>query len=691
MRRVFFFVLATVVAQIASAQDFICYPMINGCQPMAAQIGTTSEHTIDARYGLGGAFEVLVSGAGVTGEVIDNKDKAKADSTFYTKAKLRFAVADDALPGVRDFRVATPQGASTLGQLVIVRDRVVAERAKNDTVATAEVVDVPAAICGTIEKAEDVDFYKFHAVRGMSLVFQVNSARCEDRIHDMQTHVDPILTLRNSQGTVVAMSDNFFRADPLLVHKFDSDGDYFLEIRDVRYQGSPYWQYVIQVHDRPLVTNVMPMALTPGKQRRVEMIGFNLPEKREIEIAVPAELAEGPRWLDLPLKNQPADPVPVVISRLPLVEASGKNLSREAAQSVTAPVGINGRIANDNQMHYFAFDAKKGERFNLTVVARSHESALDPVLSIYNEKGSRLVENDDHSMHRLTNPDAKLVDWSAPADGRYTVELRDLQWQGGPQFVYFLSIEPSEPGFDLEIDGDKAIAGPGGSAVAFVRAYRRGGFTGEIQLSAGGIPDGVVAHCGRILAGESDGCIVFDVPEAMKPMATNLRITGTATDASGKTLTVVGRPWQETYIPGGSRGLWPAEMFTFDVAGPLDITAVSIKPTEITLKPGESKKVEVTIVRAKNFKKNVILDCAYRHGTGGASASPLPTGVTVDDKKSKLQLTGGATSGYLTITAGKDAKPVDKQQVTVLAGVAINFVMKMTYCSQPLTVTISEK
>ncbi len=38
--------------------------------------------------------------------------------------------------------------------------------------------------------------------------------------------------------------------------------------------------------------------------------------------------------------------------------------------------------------------------------------------------------------------------------------------------------------------------------------------------------------------------------------------------------------------------------------------------------------------------------------------------------------------------AAKDAKPVERQQITMMANVAINFVMKMTYASEPLFVTV---
>src|SRR5262249_19644232 len=146
--------------------------------------------------------------------------------------KVRFQVAADALPTVRDVRVITPRGASTLGQLVVVRDPVVREAASNDTMATAQPITLPATVCGAIEKPEDVDFYKFHVKAGTALTFHVLCQRLQNRIHDLQDHTDPIITVRNSLGTVLAANDNFFFGDPLLHYRFTAEGDYFLEVRD---------------------------------------------------------------------------------------------------------------------------------------------------------------------------------------------------------------------------------------------------------------------------------------------------------------------------------------------------------------------------------------------------------------------------------------------------------------------------
>src|SRR5207253_6395529 len=109
--------------------------------------------------------------------------------------KFKVKVAADAALGVRDFRLASPLGVSSVGQLLIVDHPVVEENGANNTPEKANVVKAPCVVCGRIEIAEDVDFFKFRAEAGQTFSFEIHCARLQDRIHDLQKHADPMLTL----------------------------------------------------------------------------------------------------------------------------------------------------------------------------------------------------------------------------------------------------------------------------------------------------------------------------------------------------------------------------------------------------------------------------------------------------------------------------------------------------------------
>lgn len=681
------------------------YPMVMSLHPVAAQTGQTSEHEVTARYDMSGAYQIFVTGQGVTGEVVPPEmkpgeqpakpepEKKRGKRPPAAKLKVKFTVAPDALPGVREFRIATPQGASTIGQLVVVKDPVVVEKDANDSRMTAMEVALPATVCGTIEKAEDVDWYKFKVEAGTSLSFLVQSSRIQNKIHDLQAHSDPIITVRNASGTTLAQADNEYYADPCLRYRFEQAGEYFLEVRDVRYHGNADWRYSIEINSRPLVTQVFPLALTPGTESKLDLIGFQLPAQPVTQFKVPMETPEGPMSVGVPMGDQLSNPVSLFASTLPAVsEAAGENNTPEKAQPITVPAGISGRIETEADIDFYSFEAKKGETFAVEVLARRLQSTMDSLVRITNEKSVTHAENDDAKVGRLTISDSWIETWTAPADGKFYIEIRDLHLRGGPEYVYFLKVTRTQPTFELTLDSDKTILTPGTNGTIFTRVERKHGFTGEVQLSIEGLPPGVTATCGRILATGNDGCIVLQAAPNATLAASNIRVIGTAThpQAEGQpplTITQVANPLQEIYFPGGGRGHYPVTTHTVSVGEPLDIVSVKLSTTDITLKPGESQKIDVTIVRAEGFTQNITLDVIYRH-LGSIFGDSLPKGVTLDEKNSQTLLTGGQSTGSIVLVAAKDAPPVEKQLVSVMANVSLNFVMKLAYSAEPLTVTV---
>jgi hypothetical protein len=115
---------------------------------------------------------------------------------------------------------------------------------------------------------------------------------------------------------------------------------------------------------------------------------------------------------------------------------------------------------------------------------------------------------------------------------------------------------------------------------------------------------------------------------------------------------------------------------------------VEVKPQEIVLKPGEEVKIDVTIQRRADYQKPVTLEMVLAH-LGQVFASPLPPGVTVVPGKSKTAV-GTGTTGHIVLKAAPNAAPSERVPISVLAHVSINFVVKVSYSSQPIWVTISK-
>ncbi|MCA9040261.1 MAG: hypothetical protein KDA65_07950, partial [Planctomycetaceae bacterium] len=613
------------------------------------------------------------------------------------KIKLRFTAEANALTGVRDFRIATPHGVSTIGQLVVTPNPVIAEGAKekNNTLAEAREITLPATLCGAIEKNEDVDYFKFNIPEPGDWTFHVRGMRLEDKIHDLQTHIDPILTLRSASGGTLAVSDNHFFADPLLSYHFETAGEYVLEIRDVRYQGNKYWQYAVEIDKQPYVSLVHPLVITKGVETDIELLGESVPAGTRTKITVPSDTPNGELELPLPLGDHQTNPVKIwVTDQTPVLETLDAHQNLETAQPVTVPGLITGVISQEGELDLYRFEAQKDQKLTFEVKARRLQSSIDPFIRILNSEGKPLKEGDDLTLFRMTSSDSIIENWTVPEEGTYYLEVRDLLLRGGSSYAYAIEVETAEPYFDLYVDTDKTQLTPGTAGVIFVRADRKNGFDGEIKLDIENLPEGVTAHCGSFLdKKQADANIILTTSPEAKLEVRNILIRGTGkhstADEAAEPYQTIAVPLQETYRPGGGRGHWPMLMNTVSVNEPGDIRKLTLSQYEITLKPGEKVKIDIELERAPGFETNVSIDPLFQH-LSAVYGNTLPPGISVVKGESKILLTGKETKGHLVLQADAKAAPSARHQVSVMANISLNFVMKSTYSSEPLFVTIAK-
>jgi len=690
------------LCQIALAQTNNSYPMLMSLKPTAAIVGQTSEHELSARYNLAGGSGVLISGTGVRGEVVPletekPEDKDRND-VANSKCKLKIVCDPDAMPGIRDFRVWTPHGVSTVGQLVIAREPLVAEIPENDTAEKAQSVPLPATICGTIEKGEDLDFYKIRVDQPGAWTFHMISQRLQNRLHDMQTRVDPMITLRSLAGATIASSDNSFAGDPLMHVAIDTPGEYLLEVRDVRYQGNADWTYAVECSARPFGQVAKPLAVAQGAPSTVQIVGLGFGADAVAPVAPAASSGTRIEKFLPVVGSLPLGPLQILATSDPIFSEPSPALTAQAATETTPtqiaiPSIVCGTIEQAEQIDRFRFEAKAQERLGFEVYARRLGSELDAKLRILNSEGNQLSEADDSTFDRVLSSDATLENWTAPSDGIFTLEIRDLHGRGGPGFPYAVQVKRAEPYFVLEADTDKTPLATGSASVVYVKAQRRNGFAGDIQLGIEGLPPGVRAECGRILAGRPDGAIWLTAANDAPLGMSNIKITGTAEhvqpDGQKLGLQSTASFLQEVYMPGGGRGHYPVDHHTVSVGKPMDIRSIKLSTNQIELKPGASQRIDIQIERAPDYKGNVTLDAMLQH-LEQPYGNPLPTGVVVDIGASKTLLTAGESSGYITFKANADAPEVERHLVPITVHVSINFVMKHTFSSEPFYISVKK-
>ena len=652
------------------------FPMITHAYPVAIQRGQTIEIAVDGQMNFAGAYKALFEGVGVMAEVTS---PPPAPGTVHKSVKMKVVVAKDAPLGVREFHIATTLGISTVGQLLIVDDPVVIESPANNTFAQAQAIKLPSVLVGKLEVVEDLDYFKFEAKEGEVVTFEMFCARLQDKIHDLQKHAKPMLTLFDAEGRELAANDHFFFADPMLSYKILKAGTYFLQVRESTYDGDPRWVYAILATNKPYVSHVFPMAGNPGKTIQVEPVGSAKFAKDKVALTVPDKL--GVQQIQLDIDGAKTNPATFIVSNLPQFIETEPNDDPDKANRVTLPVGINGRIGKKRDIDHFVFDAKKGKAIHFELKSRRFgtllNSSLHGILEIMTPKGVVVASND--TTHGL---EASLV-FTPTADGDYVLRIRDLNSKGSESAIYYIEADWALPDFTLRCDPDKAMIGPGTSTAWYVHVNRVHGFAGPVKIEVKGLPKEISASALTIPSTMTQGVIVLTAAANATLTAANVEIVGTAENiVRGVT------PNQEIYLPGGGRGRFDVNLQTVAVTAPSDILKVDTSTTNITLKPGEEIKIEVNVQRRGDFDKGVFLDVLLQH-LGAVVGNPLPPGVTIVQGKSKTLLSGGS-KGYITLKAAANAEPIENVPISVIANVSVNFVVKVHYSSVPILITIKK-
>jgi hypothetical protein len=664
--------------------------MITHVTPVAVQRGKTTEVTVEGQMNFFGVYKALFAGSGLSAEVVaaTTAKPTTGDRPQVRSVKLKLTVAADAAPGVRDFRLASSLGVSSIGQLVIVDDPVVQESGDNNTPAKANPITTPCVVCGRIEIAEDVDYFKFHGETGKTYTFEVLCARLEDRIHDLQKHADPILTLYDAAGRELAANDDFYFADPLLSYTVPKTGDYLIQVRDSKYDGDPRWVYALLATDRPYAAAVYPMAGNPGQVVEVEPVGSAHLTHPRLSLHAPTGPGVGEVCLDV--DGGRTNPVPFIVSMLPQITEVEPNDTPEQATRITLPCGINGLIGRPRDIDHFVFAAKKGKTIRFEVQARRFgtplRSNLDSVLEVLTPKGDVLASNDD-----AVGKDAALV-FTPPADGDFVLAVRDLNSKGDDTAVYHVEADWARPDFTLRCDPDKAMIGPGSSTAWYVTLNRVNGFTGPVDVKVEGLPRGVTASPLTIPPAMTQGVVVLTAAADSPRDAVNVTVVGSGrvpgADGKEEVLVRQATPNEEIYLPGGGRGRFDVNLQTVAVTDPSDILKVEVSPAEVRLKPGQEVRLEVTVHRRPDYTKDISLDVLLQH-LGTVMGNPLPPGVTVVAGKSQTLLRGGS-KGHIVLRAAPNAAPVEKVPISVLCHVSINFVVKVSYSSAPILLTVEK-
>jgi len=379
-----------------------------------------------------------------------------------------------------------------------------------------------------------------------------------------------------------------------------------------------------------------------------------------------------------------------------LPEVVAINNTRQTAQVVKLPCVANGCLAANSERHYFRFNGKKGERlvFNLKGLRYKEESVLyfNPNLRLYDSSGKEIVEN--HGYYDLD----PLIDWTCPADGPYTIEVRDLLGRGNPGSVYRLTMgqvpydtavyppaaqvgasatlslvgkntEAVDTKFTIPMPtraGVQQVCSPFGSHPMFVSTFP---VTTDQVKPAGTVklPASLTGHIAQ--AGETmtfpvtgEGRYEFELFSGRIGSNGNIAVSLLAPDGRG-----IGRMGNDGRMDANLEAGKTYSIKVEDVAGKggADFTyavearpahphlEIVARPGNISLRPGLAVAVEVSVTR----RDNIVGDIGIRAENLPSGVSALPAVISPDRNET-----------YLILFADQNAKPVQGPIQIVASG-----------------------
>ena len=465
-------------------------PKLNSLSRQWVQRGMKTELTI---YGenLARVTNMMITGApGVTGGFLIAADRPMAiESTGsgvgsikrpeVKSATLTLDVATNAVLTERELRVFSLDGVSNplTFQLSPYREL---ESRENHSRESAQALEMPVAMSGTINGAAESDFFRFTAAKGEVIVADVYAYRLGSKL-------DSSLAIYDKGGKELARSEDAVALDSVLRYEIPGDGEYYLELRDFRYAGGGDFKYRMIVGVLPHVSRFFPYGAQRGQTIDIALEGSNL-DSKTLTLSLAPDATPGRQELRAATAKGLSNPFALIFSDTPQFNEKEPNSALDQADRVQTPVAINGKIGAKKDYDAFRFRADAGQRIVFDVSASRFGSPLDALLTLTDASGNVLVRNDDNA-----GEDAR-VDYTFRTAGDYFIILEDLLGRGTDEFGYHLTIEKPLPDFSATLARDTPQLRRGGRIPLRCEVNRLNGFSEPVSITCEDLPSGVHAE-----------------------------------------------------------------------------------------------------------------------------------------------------------------------------------------------------
>ena len=616
-------------------------PALEAVFPEGGQRGQTTSLTFRGRN-IGGADGLIFSAGGIAGAELRLSSEGGAvitgggvDVRVDTVQTLTASVTISAAApiGVHTVRLRTPQGVSTARTFVVGNMPELREAEPNTTLEQAQEIALPATVSGVVSSSNDADAFRFTARRGMRLI-------CEALASRMGSPLDTHLTLYDAAGKEVARNDISRNGlDSEIDAAIPADGTYTLRIRDSQYRGGGNYTYRLSVGALPRLDGIFPLGGRRGSEIAAQVQGRNLGGVSAIRALLAPDAPLGFREMRVLTPSGY-----VTNAALFAVDELAESVEKEPndrfaqANGVGLPSAVNGRIEKKGDRDWFKFQAKAGQRLVLETFASRLGSPLDALLTLHGpttpaaeegggaSPGARLAVNDD-----AVGSEARFA-FTFPADGEYSVELRDLSARGGPDFAYRLRLAGLKPDFNVSAapadpvrvgnaaDNGIARVSRGGSAAFLVNIGRLDGFGGALRLEGRGLPPDFAVSSALLAPGGSRALMTVTAPPDAELATHSLRFAAYGS-IGGRSAERVSAPILLTALPRSPFRLELAEASASvlqdqDVrlnvladrserfSGQIALTAVGLPPLSTSVMPAVAPGADRSAVTARAWNVN---------------------------------------------------------------------------------------
>ncbi|MFL5246148.1 MAG: pre-peptidase C-terminal domain-containing protein [Gemmataceae bacterium] len=605
-------------------------PTLNMPAPMGMQRGTKLDLTLTGTNladptGLWTSFPAK---AAIPTDNNNGKDNGKL--------RVQLEVPGDAQIGFHSLRLATGRGMSNFRLFCIDDLPQVQEVETNNSKTTPQAVPIPCTVAGRTD-AEKSDYFKVTVKVGQRVSFEVLG-------HRLGSPFDPEIRLfdpRNGRELTYSNDAPGLQTDARLTYTFKDAGDYVVEIRDVTYRGGPDYFYRLRIGDFPCATAPVPLAAKRGSKVSVNFAGPNVEGVAPVEVTMPTDAAVDEVWV-APKGSNGLHGWPVALLCSDHEEALEQEPNNEMAKAnrIAVPGGITGRFVEKNDLDYYVFAAKKGQR--LTIQGDTLEVHTPTLLYMVlkDAKGAELTKANPQA----APPADQRIDFTPPADGDYYLEIQHLNYVGGPNEVYRITVAPYEPGFDISLGLDRYDIPQTGDHAIPINLTRRD-YPGPIDVSVVG-PTGITGQTTIAAGAPKDpkahaASLPVHIDEKLPVGPQSIKILGKAT-INGKVVTCFANQRGSVSQALANLSYPPRFLFT-DVAlavtqkPPFTLAAKFDQPEALR---GSPAGITITATRAAGFTEEIAVTAV------GVPANVAPTlkNIPKDQNEVKVQLTPAANA-----------------------------------------------